>query len=105
MCNPFRACQFMSTKQLYKELRKKFRDGVFQRDQYTCRVCGKPAIDAHHITDRHCMPNDGYALSNGVSLCSDCHIKAEKGVIPSSDLYSLIGSSYGKALEDSDDLC
>lgn len=94
----------MSTKQLCKKLRKEFRDGVFQRDQYTCKVCGKSAVDAHHITDRHCMPNDGYALSNGISLCSDCHIKAETGVILACDLYKLIGSSYEKALKDSDDL-
>ena len=94
----------MNTKQLCKKLRKEFREGVFKRDDHKCKVCGKPAQDAHHITDRHYMPNDGYALSNGISLCGGCHIKAETGFILAYDLYKLIESSYGKALEDSDNL-
>ena len=94
----------MSTKQLHKEWRRKFREDVFKRDHNICKICGKPAQDAHHITDRHYMPNGGYALSNGISLCGDCHIKAEVGVISSYDLYKLIRSSYEKALKDGDNL-
>ena len=57
------------------------------------------------------MPNDGYVSSNGIYLCPECHIKAEKyhsskgkeyisGFHPN-NLYSLIGSSYDKAYKDS----
>ena len=34
-------------------------------------------LDAHHITDRNLMPNGGYTLANGISLCPPCHEKAE----------------------------
>lgn len=60
-----------------KAIRKKFREIVFARDKNTCRVCGDPAVDAHHIIDRNEMPDGGYILDNGISLCSNCHIKAE----------------------------
>ena len=95
--------------------RNLFREGVFERDSRKCRMCGaKGDLDAHHITDRHEMPNGGYVLSNGISLCSDCHWKAEHyhithgkynppGFHPD-DLYKKIGSSYEQALEDSKNL-
>jgi predicted restriction endonuclease len=101
----------MSTKQLHKELRNTFRNVIFLRDDYKCKVCERDSeLDAHHITDRHEMPNGGYVESNGISLCSDCHWKAEKyhrtdgedyeyGFHPV-DLYKLIGSSFDKAYED-----
>jgi len=109
-----------STKQLHKQWRKAFREGVFERDHNMCRVCGfhswesSSVLDAHHITDRHELPNGGYVLSNGISLCSECHIKAgihfttkgkewPNGFHPF-DLYRLIGSSYEQAAKDSEAL-
>ena len=63
-------------------------------------------LDAHHITDRNPMPNGGYVVENGISLCDDgCHILAEvfhqtgsphPGYAPA-DLYAKIGSSYEQA--------
>ena len=89
-----------------KKVRDEFRISVFKRDDYKCRVCKNGGIlDAHHITNREAMPNGGYVAANGISLCSECHIKAEKfyetgvaveGFSPN-DLYILIGSSYDKA--------
>lgn len=91
-----------------KDIRKNFRDSVFKRDGYTCKICGmgpysdSPGIysaieylDAHHITDRSEMPNGGYVKENGITLCKkeaglvwveddltfegdSCHMKAEK---------------------------
>ena len=102
----------MSDKQLHNRLRKEFREGVFNRDNNRCKICNSNLpLDAHHITDRHDMPNGGYALSNGISLCSKCHIQAEqyhisdkqnfiKGFHPN-DLYNLIDSSYEIAYSDS----
>jgi|SRR3972149_976869 len=92
-----------------KEMRRKFRDSVFSRDKNVCRVCDTvTTLDAHHITDRHKMPNGGYILENGISLCSYCHEKAEEfhktgttinGFGPD-DLYKLIESSYELAYKN-----
>jgi len=113
-----------------KEIREKFRNEVYKRDNYTCVYCGfgpvkvKPQeyLDAHHITDRSDMPNGGYVKENGVTLCKEdiattygtepsCHMKAEKfhitngeewveGLHPE-DLYEKIGTSYDKAYKKS----
>lgn len=61
--------------------REKFREAVFQRDKYMCIVCNAPATDAHHIIERRLFPDGGYYLDNGVSVCSDCHIKCEQTTI------------------------
>lgn len=103
----------MSKKKL---IRSTFRKAVFERDEYTCKCCGVkgvsrqdaessdlPVLDAHHITDRSEMPNGGYVPENGITVCDDCHLKAEKfhctageewelGFHPN-DLYGIIGSS------------
>lgn len=107
--------------------REEFRTTVFERDKYACVMCGyKPEdpteLDAHHITDRHFLPNGGYCRSNGITLCTDrckkapwigatldCHQKAEHlhavgvaipGYTPN-DLYGRIKSSYKTAYRDS----
>lgn len=96
-----------------KLIRQAFRDAVFARDGYKCKICGFDeieALDAHHITDRNEMPNGGYVLENGITLCTiNCHQMAEEfhktgaacpGFRPN-DLYRLIGSSKAKAIEAS----
>lgn len=61
-----------------KWLRVQFREGVLARDRHCCRICGAGhPLDVHHITPRRGMPNDGYALENGITLCKRCHEKAE----------------------------
>jgi 5-methylcytosine-specific restriction endonuclease McrA len=90
-----------------KQIRADFRAAVFGRDNHRCVMCGKPAVDAHHITDRNEMPAGGYVKENGVSLCEDCHLLAEQfhstgtaaeGFAPE-DLYHKIGSSYEQAYD------
>ena len=93
-----------------KQVRSNFRNAVFARDKNTCRKCLDPAIDAHHITDRHNLPNGGYVMENGISLCASCHERAEKfhstGIAEPTfhpdDLYKIIKSSaaiaYAKSL-------
>jgi hypothetical protein len=104
-----------------QEIRNEFRSKVFERDKYTCVMCGYKAdlpdlIDAHHINDRHYMPFGGYVAANGITLCTDrctnapwcfskdidCHQKAETihatgqlvpGYTPT-DLYARIKSNY-----------
>lgn len=88
-----------------KEIRRQFRDAVFKRDNYKCAICGAVELDAHHITDRNELPNGGYVVENGISLCQQCHDLAEdfhrgnppqKGFHPN-ELYIKIGSSRDKA--------
>ncbi|VTR93934.1 hnh endonuclease domain protein : Uncharacterized protein OS=Microscilla marina ATCC 23134 GN=M23134_03976 PE=4 SV=1: HNH [Gemmata massiliana] len=96
-----------------KQIRQKFRNAVFARDAFTCRMCGfvsspesaENELDAHHITDRNEMPNGGYVAENGISLCESCHEKAEAfhrgdpvppGFAPA-ELYGLIDSSEEEA--------
>jgi predicted restriction endonuclease len=101
-------------------IRKAFRDACYKRDGFRCAMCGvksskdhaEQELDAHHITDRKIMPNGGYVKENGISLCPECHQKAE--VFHSTgtpvegysveDLYKKINSSYEKAVEASNKL-
>jgi 5-methylcytosine-specific restriction endonuclease McrA len=101
-----------------KQLRIYFRESVFSRDKHKCRVCGfDKDLDAHHITNRNEIPSGGYVSSNGISLCKECHFKAEKVYqeyfktnieVPTElikftekQLYKLISSSKEKAFSDS----
>ena len=66
------------------------------RDKYCCKICGRTGkdrqggdewkkfhsspkieLDAHHITDRTEIINQGYVPENGITVCDDCHMKAE----------------------------
>lgn len=103
-----------------KVIRKKFRDDCFARDKYSCAKCNfksspdkaEKELDAHHITDRNLLSHGGYVKENGISLCSECHIKAEvfhsTGTpIPGysvEELYVVIGSSLEKAIKASEKL-
>lgn len=100
----------MSTKQDHKRWRRQFNEDCFHRDKHACVYCGCiEFLDAHHITDRHEMPNGGYVLSNGITVCEEHHLlceefhrfgKAAEGYSPT-DLYLKIGSSHEKAIQDS----
>lgn len=96
-----------------KLTRANFRDAVFKRDGYKCKMCGwnkeLDKLDSHHITDRTLMPNGGYVKQNGITLCPECHIKAEQfhqtgvsypGYSPE-DLYKKINSNYELAIKAS----
>lgn len=61
--------------------RDEFRGAVFKRDNNKCVICKEDAVDAHHIIERRLWDDGGYYLSNGASLCKDCHIGAEQTVI------------------------
>lgn len=97
-----------------KEIRYKFLASCLQRDGMKCKTCNKKAFsmeevlkifDVHHITDRHNIINGGYVTENGITLCHDCHIKAEQfhstGVsapgFSIDDLYKIIDSNLEKA--------
>lgn len=96
-----------------KEIRKRFREAVLKRDGFSCVICGhQGTLDVHHITDRSIMPNGGYVLDNGITLCYTHHElaeifhrygKAAKGYAPD-NLYKIIKSSYNKACKTSAEL-
>jgi len=58
------------------------REYVIRRDNYLCKVCGKPAEEVHHII--HLSPknisNPILALGedNLISVCRDCHFKIHR---------------------------
>jgi hypothetical protein len=107
------------SKQEKKAIREAFRTTCFERDRHQCVMCGckTKKLDAHHIEDRHDMPNGGYVPENGITLCAgddqdNCHWKAEQyhatgtaypGYSPE-DLFAKIGSSLEQAWEASEKL-
>lgn len=62
---------------------KNWRIAVFQRDHFTCQVCGKTGgkLNAHHIRPWAKYPELRYKLCNGITLCEECHknIHRERG--------------------------
>ena len=69
-------------KKLYfSEEYKKWRMGVFLRDNFTCQFCGIKGVylEAHHIKKWANYPKLRFDINNGVSLCSLCHNLTKKG--------------------------
>ena len=73
-----------------------WREGVFERDEYTCQRCGEKGgeLNAHHIVPvsdivegiesrteilEHELFNE---LSNGITVCVDCHRQIHSGNEP-----------------------
>lgn len=67
-CNDYRQCP------QYKEWRGK----VYKRDNYTCQHCNSNNghLNAHHIIPYAKNEELRFELSNGITLCEECH-KAE----------------------------
>ena len=54
---------------------KKWRESVYARDNYTCQKCHKThcEINAHHINPISKYPELALDISNGITLCIECH--------------------------------
>lgn len=60
-----------------------FRDGVLERDNYTCRDCGaRSNLHAHHIEPWATHAELRYEIANGVTLCHGCHAARHRGSPP-----------------------
>lgn len=57
---------------------RKWRKAVFERDNYTCQLCGAYGPDvelhAHHIQSFKDNEDLRFVVENGSTLCKDCHI-------------------------------
>ena len=54
---------------------KEWRQRVFQRDKYTCQICGstEKRLQADHIKPWAYFPELRSDVKNGRTLCVDCH--------------------------------
>ena len=54
-----------------------WRQGVFERDNYTCQLCGLRGtyLEPHHIKRWAEHKKLRYDIDNGITLCKPCHIK------------------------------
>ena len=57
-----------------------WRKAVFERDNYTCQMCGKHGgkLNAHHIKHWAKFPGERFVLDNGITFCEECHKKIHK---------------------------
>lgn len=59
---------------------KEWRTSVFVRDGFRCQKCGtRRDIQAHHIKTWKNNKELRYEVSNGVTLCRDCHLQEHGG--------------------------
>ena len=61
---------------------KLWRQEVFERDKYTCKKCGKIGgeLESHHIKSFAKYPKLRFEVSNGETLCKNCHRDLTKRV-------------------------
>jgi len=62
---------------------RNWRREVYERDLYSCKQCGDSEckLNAHHIVRWIDSVELRYDLSNGITLCVECHSDVHKGVV------------------------
>ena len=63
-------------------LRGEWRDAILERDNWLCQDCGLPLgeveLEAHHIKPWFLNRRERFNISNGITLCKDCHRKRHR---------------------------
>ena len=79
---------------------KNWMHDVFQRDGWTCQLCGKHGqkgeIVAHHIFSFAKYKNIRYEISNGLTLCRSCHCEIHKPRVGTGKTSKKNGVNSGK---------
>ncbi len=59
---------------------KEFRERVFERDDYTCQICGQIGgnLNCHHIKSWSKYKELRFSFDNVITLCVECHRKIHK---------------------------
>jgi hypothetical protein len=72
--NPSKSDEDRIRQRKYKEYTQ-WRTAVYERDNYTCVCCGKIGGDmnAHHLDGYHWCVERRTDITNGVTLCEECH--------------------------------
>lgn len=53
---------------------RRWRSNIFKRDNWICQKCGRVGyIEAHHIKNWAEYPELRFEISNGITLCKNCH--------------------------------
>jgi len=60
-------------KAIKKNLYRLWHIAVFKSEGKKCVLCGRPAVDSHHIIRRSQSLNLAFSVMNGVPLCKNCH--------------------------------
>jgi 5-methylcytosine-specific restriction endonuclease McrA len=51
-----------------------WRQKVLERDGHACQTCGSRSdLHAHHLQEYEGTPNLRWEVSNGTTLCGECH--------------------------------
>ena len=70
-----------------------WRQAVLDRDSSTCRLCGEQPtgrrLHTHHIKFKRTHPKLEHDVSNGITLCSSCHMTVHQR--PGFDLIAELG--------------
>jgi hypothetical protein len=83
----------------------KWRLAVYERDGFTCQVCGKHSqkLNAHHIVRWDDSVDLRHSVDNGISLCLHCHTRVhryyETGVVAPQDLIELRAGNENDAVK------
>lgn len=74
----------------------KWRKEIFERDDYTCQLCGQygGTLNGHHIKPFCKYPDMVFDLENGITLCYDCHKEVTWGDNNYENLFDMMVNGF-----------